>query len=267
MARHALGGDRDALDISSARYRETSTVWRCVCSGTRRTPRTRRRRFWCGSSRGSRRFDFQSRLQDWVYRFGGQLHSRRQEERYRAAASELRAVRRGPASGLEPVSADDAEQSLLIDEVKVGCSLAMLQCLTGRTALRTCSARSWNSRAPRPPKCSRLRQRSFEAAAARARSYLRFTRSHCGLVSDPAACRCHRRVSSAAVASFDVARPLNFARCSTSFQEARALVRQVDEARSVLALYRTSQPRASTIDFAQRLVSLMTGLSDSASEP
>ena len=31
--------------------------------------------------------------------------------------------------GLEPVSAADTDYSTLIDEVKVGCSLAMLQCL------------------------------------------------------------------------------------------------------------------------------------------
>jgi hypothetical protein len=83
--------------------------------------------------------------------------------------------------------------------------------------------------------------------------------SHCGLVSDTAPCRCHRRVSSSAVASFSVARPLQFARRSTSFHEARALVRQVDQARSALALYRTTQPRGSAVDFARRLVSDMAG--------
>jgi hypothetical protein len=84
-----------------------------------------------------------------------------------------------------------------------------------------------------------------------------FTRSHCGLVSDDAACQCNRRVASAALQSLGQAQPLQFARCSTSFQEARALVRQVDDARSALALYRTSEPRASTIDFAQRLLSTL----------
>jgi len=43
-------------------------------------------------------------------------------------------------------------------------------------------------------------------------------------------------------------------RRATSFQEARALVRQVDEARWAMEVHRTSQPRSSTIDFAQRLL-------------
>jgi hypothetical protein len=81
-----------------------------------------------------------------------------------------------------------------------------------------------------------------------------FTRSYCGLVTDAASCHCNQRVSARAVMSFSEAQPLQFARRATSFHEARDLVRQVDDARSALALYRTSAPRASTVDFAQRLV-------------
>jgi hypothetical protein len=65
-------------------------------------------------------------------------------------------------------------------------------------------------------------------------------------------------VASAAIASFAEGQPLTFARRATSFQEARALVRQVEEARSALALHHTSEARVSTIDFAQRLVSGMS---------
>jgi len=41
---------------------------------------------------------------------------------------------------------------------------------------------------------------------------LAFTRSHCCLISDEAACQCVRRVASAALAAFDEAQPLQFAR-------------------------------------------------------
>jgi hypothetical protein len=83
---------------------------------------------------------------------------------------------------------------------------------------------------------------------------LGFTKAHCGLASDSAACRCHRRVSSAAQASSDEARPLQFAGRATSFQETRALVRKVDEARWASEVHRTSHPRASSVDFAHRLM-------------
>ena len=95
---------------------------------------------------------------------------------------------------------------------------------------------------------------------------VQFTRSHCGLVSDAAACRCHQRVPAGAE-SFAGGQPLTFARQGTSFQEAKALVRQLEAARSALGLYHTSEVRASTIDFAQRLVSTMTRPVDHSSEP
>jgi hypothetical protein len=83
---------------------------------------------------------------------------------------------------------------------------------------------------------------------------LAFMKSHCGLVSDSAPCQCHRRVPKDSLAEAGGAHPLQFAGRATSFQEARALVRQVDEARWALEVHRTSQPRASSIDFAQRLL-------------
>jgi hypothetical protein len=81
-----------------------------------------------------------------------------------------------------------------------------------------------------------------------------FLKAHCGLVSDAAPCRCHRRVPSEALAEAGGSRPLQFALRATSFLEARALVRTVDEARWALEVHRTSLPRASSIDFAQRLL-------------
>jgi hypothetical protein len=61
-------------------------------------------------------------------------------------------------------------------------------------------------------------------------------------------------VSSTAAVDGDAVRSLDFASRATSFQEARALVRQVDQARWALEVHRTSQPRATSIDFAQRLL-------------
>lgn len=74
------------------------------------------------------------------------------------------------------------------------------------------------------------------------------------------------RLSAAAVAASEGTQPLNFASRTTSFQEARALVRQVEDARSTLALYRSSEPRASSVDFAQRLVASLNRLPARGSE-
>ena len=75
-------------------------------------------------------FDFRSRLRTRAVPRGRELHPRCEEERGRAPASELRTFRRQPDRQTSTsTSTSDVEQSVLIEEVKVGCTLAMLQCL------------------------------------------------------------------------------------------------------------------------------------------
>jgi hypothetical protein len=157
---------------------------------------------------------------------------------------------------------------LLIEEVKVGCSLAMLQCLDRPHRVAFVLGEIMELSGPEAAEVLNIEPTLFRKRLQNAReAILQFTRSHCGLVSDAAACQCHQRVAAAAVASAAEAQPLSFAQRATSFQEARALVRQVEEARATLALYHSSEPRGSTIDFAQRLVRGMSPMPDSSSEP
>jgi cob(I)alamin adenosyltransferase len=46
---------------------------------------------------------------------------------------------------------------------------------------------------------------------------------------------------------------IDFATAPVSFDEARALVRQVEDARRALAVHRSSRPRDSAVDFVRRL--------------
>ena len=74
-----------------------------------------------------------------------------------------------------------------------------------------------------------------------------------GLVSDTAVCACNRRVPAALRVGRVRADSFELAVTASSFEEARAIVRQVDEARWALEVHRTSHPRASSVDFARRL--------------
>jgi RNA polymerase sigma factor (sigma-70 family) len=213
-------------------------------------------------------FGFRSRLKTWVYRLAvnyildlKKSPMERQQLSFEVFAESL-------AAGPEPASATDTEESMLIEEVKVGCSMAMLQCLDRAHRIAFVLGDIMELSGPEAAEVLGIEPALFRKRLQLAReAVLNFTRSHCGLVSDTAACQCHRRVSATAVASFDDTQPLHFARRSTSFREARALVRQVEEARSALALYRTSELRGSTIDFAHRLVSSLNRPSGSSSEP
>jgi hypothetical protein len=88
-------------------------------------------------------------------------------------------------------------------------------------------------------------------------SILAFTRNYCGLASDTATRRCNRQVPYALEAGKVRAECGSFASAPTSFQEARAKVRQVEEARWALEVHRTSHPRALSLDFARHLAEIL----------
>jgi hypothetical protein len=83
---------------------------------------------------------------------------------------------------------------------------------------------------------------------------LTFTRQHCGLVSDTARCACDRRVPAALCLGRIRHDGCDFAQRPSSFLETRAYVRRVEEARWAFEVHRSSHPRASSVDFARRLL-------------
>jgi RNA polymerase sigma factor (sigma-70 family) len=200
-------------------------------------------------------FGFRSRLKTWAYRLA--VNFILDVKKSATERLHLSFERFGDdlGGGLQPRSASDTEQSLLIDEVKVGCSLAMLQCLDRPHRAAYVLGEVMEFSGPEAAEALAISPVLFRKRLQHAReAVLGFLRAHCGLVSDDAPCRCHLRVPSESLVEADGARPLQFARRATSFQEARALVRQVDEARWALEVHRTSLPRASSIDFAERLL-------------
>jgi len=201
------------------------------------------------------KFGFRSRLKTWAYRLAVNYILDVKKSPIERLHLSFERFADDLEGGLEPASADDTEQSLLIEEVKVGCTLAMLQCLDRPHRAAYVLGEIMELPGPEAAAVLAISPALFRKRLQHAReAVLAFTKSHCGLVSDSAPCQCHRRVPSAALADAGEDRPVQFARRATSFQEARALVRQVDEARWALEAHRSSQPRASSIDFAQRLL-------------
>jgi len=200
-------------------------------------------------------FGFRSRLKTWAYRLAVNYILDTKKSAIERLHLSFERFAENLGGGLEPASPADTEHSLLIEEVKVGCSLAMLQCLDRPHRAAYVLGEIMELSGPEAAEVLVISPALFRKRLQHARSaILDFMRVHCGLVSDSAPCQCHRRVSSTAAVAGDEARSLDFASRATSFQEARALVRQVDQARWALEVHRTSQPRATSIDFAQRLL-------------
>ena len=200
-------------------------------------------------------FEFRSRLKTWAYRLAVNYILDTKKSAIERLHLSFERFAENLGGGLEPASPADTEHSLLIEEVKVGCSLAMLQCLDRPHRAAYVLGEIMELSGPEAAEVLVISPALFRKRLQHARSaILDFMRVHCGLVSDNAPCQCHRRVSSTAAVDGDAVRSLDFASRATSFQEARALVRQVDQARWALEVHRTSQPRATSIDFAQRLL-------------
>jgi len=201
-------------------------------------------------------FGFRSRLKTWAYRIAVNYILDVKKSAIEQLHLSFERFADNLVRGREPVSASDTEQSMLIEEVKVGCSLAMLQCLDRPHRVAFVLGEILEFSGPEAAEILGIESALFRKRLQLAReAVLDFTRRYCGLVSDSASCHCNRRVPSSAVTSFSETQPLQFASRATSFQEARDLVRQVEDAGAALALHRTSAPKASTIDFAHRLVS------------
>lgn len=254
IVRQALGGDRDALDRLVRALQGDLYGLALRMLWNREDAEDATQEILVRIVTRLSQFNFQSRVKTWAYRIAVNYILDTKKSAIERLHLNFDRFAEDLVGGLEPVSADDAEQSLLIDEVKVGCSLAMLQCLDRPHRLAYVLGEIMELSGPEAAEALEIAPALFRKRLQIARqAILEFTRAHCGLVSDAAPCRCHRRVPETAKLS-DAPQPLHFARRAISFQEARALVRRVDEARSALEVHRTSQPRDSPIDFAHRLL-------------
>lgn len=201
-------------------------------------------------------FDFRSKLKTWAYRVSvnyildakksavEQLHLN-----FEHFAEDLN------GAAFDSESVPEAERSLLIEEVKVGCTLAMLQCLDRAHRLAYIFGDILEMPGPEAASALDIAPDLFRKRLQHARAaILTFTRSYCGLASDTAPCKCNRQAPAALRAGKVQANVCNFAAKPSSFQEIRATVRRVDEARWALAVHQSNHPRSSTVDFARRLI-------------
>jgi len=203
-------------------------------------------------------FDFRSRLKTWVFR---------------VATNYLLDVKKSPVErlglsfaqfgddlrdGLSSEGPAEGERSVLTEEVKIGCTLAMLQCLDREHRLAYVLGEILELPASDAAHALSIQPAAFRKRLQRAREAIEtFMRAHCGLVSDSAECRCNRRVPAAARLGRVRPDALAFAQEASSFEEARGLVRRVEQARWALEVHRANRPRDSDVDFAQRVVSAL----------
>ena len=200
-------------------------------------------------------FDFRSRLRTWVYRIGVNYILDVKKSPIEQLHLSFERFAEDLSQGLSTDGPDEAERSVLVEEVKIGCTLGMLQCLDREHRLAYVLGEIFEVSGPEAAAALEVTPAVFRKRLQRARAAIAsFTRRYCGLVSDDADCRCPRRVPAAVRIGRASAESLNFAEHATSFEDARALVRHVDRARWALEVHRASGPRSSETDFARQIL-------------
>jgi RNA polymerase sigma factor (sigma-70 family) len=200
-------------------------------------------------------FDFRSRLRTWAYRVTVNYILDVKKSAVERLHLSFERLGDNLTANLDVEQPSDAEQSVLIEEVKVGCTLAMLQCLDRPHRLAYVLGEIMELSSPDAAEVLDISAELFRKRLQHARAdVVAFTKSYCGLASDAAPCRCNRQVASAVRDGRADVHKLTFASSRSSFEETKAKVRQVEEARWALEVHRTSHPKTSSVDFARRLL-------------
>ncbi|HNX31094.1 MAG TPA: RNA polymerase sigma factor [Holophaga sp.] len=200
-------------------------------------------------------FDGRSQVRTWAYRVAvnylldvKKSAVERLHHSFEHMAEDL-ARDPGPGGLLE------SESSVLIDEIKVGCTLGMLQCLDRPHRLAFVLGEVLEMPGPEAAGILDIEPALFRKRLQKAReAMVGFLRAHCGLLDDRAPCRCSRMAARLRSAGAVDAATCEFAEAPTSFEETRRIIRQVDEARRVLHLHHIAEPKPSSIDHAKRLL-------------
>lgn len=254
VARRAVDGDRDALDSLVRALQGDIYGLALRMLWNREDAEDATQEILVRVVTRLSQFDFRSKLTTWVYRVAVNYILDVQKSPVERMHLSFDRFAEDLAEGLSADGPRDGERSLLTEEVKIGCTLGMLQCLDRPHRLAYVLGEILELSGPEAAEALEIAPEVFRKRLQRARdAIVSFTRAYCGLVSDTAACRCNRRVPAALRLGRARADALDFAARASSFQEARAVVRRVDEARWALEVHRTSHPRDSPVDFARRL--------------
>jgi RNA polymerase sigma factor (sigma-70 family) len=203
-------------------------------------------------------FDFRSRLKTWVYRVATNYLLDVKKSCVEQRRLTFAAFAEDLADGLSDDGPADHERSVLTEEVKIGCTLGMLQCLDRPQRLAYVLGEIMDLPAPEAAQALGLEPAVFRKLLQRAREAIEtFTREHCGLVSEETPCRCHRRVPAAIRLGRVRQGEPSFAADGKSFEEARALVRRVEDAQRVLELHRGALREVTTPNVAELVISAL----------
>jgi RNA polymerase sigma factor (sigma-70 family) len=159
-----------------------------------------------------------------------------------------------------PVVPAIGETALLLEEVKVGCTLGMLTCLDRPHRLAYILGEILEMEGDEAARVLAIRPAAFRKRLSRAReAIVAFTRAKCGLVSPEQPCRCHRRLAHALRLGRVDPQHLLFADAEAAgrFPAVLAEIRRLEDIRRAAALFRSHPRFAAPANFVGEIRKLL----------
>jgi len=154
-----------------------------------------------------------------------------------------------------------ADTALLLEEVKIGCTLGMLTCLDRPHRLAYILGEILEMEGDEAARVLAIRPAAFRKRLSRAReAIVAFTRAKCGLISPERPCRCRRRVVHALRLGRVDPQHLLFAADGARarrFPAVLAEIRRLEDVRRAAALFRSHPRFAAPADFAAEIRKLV----------
>jgi RNA polymerase sigma factor (sigma-70 family) len=195
-------------------------------------------------------FRGESGFRTWVYRVACNTLLTLRKQRAEQQALSFDEFGDDLTTGLsdDPLSVEhDVDEKLLLEEVKIGCTLAMLQCLDRDHRIAYILGAIIELDHNEAAEVLEITSAAYRKRLSRARANIvSFMTARCGLVNPANACRCRRRVNTAVALGRVVPDNLLFA---SSLEQARrfpqvlAEIRKLEDTRRAAALFQ-SHPAA-----------------------
>jgi len=183
----------------------------------------------------------------WVYRVAANYLLTFRKTRLEEQRMSFSLFSEDLAQGLEDKAAREPQSALLLEELRIGCTMAMLSCLDRPHRLAYIVGEIFALGHQQAAEILEINPGAFRKRLSRARGKIvEFMRAQCGIVNEANRCRCHRRLTTARQNGRVNPAALRFARdeeTARQFPIVAAEVRRLEDTQRAAALYQAQYER------------------------
>lgn len=206
-------------------------------------------------------FKRESQFTTWVYRVASNYLLNARKSRVEQGSVSFQQFGQDLDTGLsyEPYSESEAEQRVLVEEVKIGCTLAMLLCLDRAQRVCYILGEIFELNSHEAAEILNISSAAFRQRLSRARKRIRdFMQHRCGIINPANRCRCAARIKPAIQNGRVDPDNLLFTGPNVKTQQPVAHhVREMETLERTAALYRSHPAYAAPDVFLENIRSLL----------